>query len=216
MPRDRQRRSGNASSEPKAQPSTSLGFEAKLWSMADKLRSNMDAADYKHVVLGLIFLRFISDKFEAKYADLKSREDTEHTDPEERDEYLATNLFWVPKGARWSEVQAQAKLPTIGQVVDDAMAAIEEENPSLKGVLPKTYGRVDLDKGLLGEVIDPVGKIELVARDENAGAQDLLGRVYEYFIGQFAAAEGKKGGSFIRRPVFVYSPNQLWARSKDE
>lgn len=192
MPRGRPRRNADASSEEK-KPSTSLGFEAKLWAMADKLRSNMDAADYKHVVLGLIFLKFISDKFEAKHAELVA---TANADPEERDEYIADNVFWVPKGARWADIQDQAKLPIIGQVVDDAMRSIESENSTLEGVLPKTYARADLDKRLLGEVIDLVGKVELVARDEEAGAQDLLGRVYEYFIGQFAAAEGKKGGQF--------------------
>jgi type I restriction enzyme M protein len=194
MARDRSRKDAAASARKNNKPSTSLGFESKLWAMADKLRSNMDAADYKHIVLGLIFLKFISDKFEAKRADLA---ETPNADPEERDEYIAQNVFWVPKGARWSDIQDKAKLSTIGQDVDAAMAAIEDENPTLKGVLPKTtYGRADLDKRLLGEVIDLVGKIELLVRDENGGAQDLLGRVYEYFIGQFAAAEGKKGGQF--------------------
>ena len=169
--------------------------------MADKLRSNMDAADYKHIVLGLIFLKFISDKFEAKRVELAA---TANADPEERDEYIAENVFWVPKGSRWSDILDRAKLPSIGQDVDAAMAAIEDENAPLKGVLPKTiYGRADLDKRLLGEVIDLVGKIELIARDERAGAQDLLGRVYEYFIGQFAAAEGKKGGQFYTPTCIV-------------
>jgi type I restriction enzyme M protein len=201
MPRGRSRTDAAASAKKNNKPSTSLGFESKLWAMADKLRSNMDAADYKHIVLGLIFLKFISDKFEAKRAELAA---TPNADPEERDEYIAENVFWVPKGARWSDIQDKAKLPTIGQDVDAAMAAIEDENPTLKGVLPKTtYGRADLDKRLLGEVIDLVGKIELVARDESSGAQDLLGRVYEYFIGQFAAAEGKKGGQFYTPTCIV-------------
>jgi type I restriction enzyme M protein len=201
MARGRSRKDAAASSGKNNKPSTSLGFESKLWAMADKLRSNMDAADYKHIVLGLIFLKFISDKFEAKRAELAA---TPNADPEERDEYIAQNVFWVPKGARWSDIQDKAKLPTIGQDVDAAMAAIEDENPTLKGVLPKTtYGRADLDKRLLGEVIDLVGKIELLARDENGGAQDLLGRVYEYFIGQFAAAEGKKGGQFYTPTCIV-------------
>jgi type I restriction enzyme M protein len=201
MARDRSRKDAPASPGKNNKPSTSLGFESKLWAMANKLRSNMDAADYKHIVLGLIFLKFISDKFEAKRAELVA---TPNADPEERDEYIAQNVFWVPKGARWSEIQDKAKLPTIGQEVDAAMAAIEDENPTLKGVLPKTtYGRADLDKRLLGEVIDLVGKIELLARDENGGAQDLLGRVYEYFIGQFAAAEGKKGGQFYTPTCIV-------------
>ncbi len=200
MPRGRSRTDAAASAKKNNKPSTSLGFESKLWAMADKLRSNMDAADYKHIVLGLIFLKFISDKFEAKRAELAA---TPNADPEERDEYIAENVFWVPKGARWSDIQDKAKLPTIGQDVDAAMAAIEDENPTLKGVLPKTtYGRADLDKRLLGEVIDLVGKIELLARDEN-GAQDVLGRVYEYFIGQFAAAEGKKGGQFYTPTCIV-------------
>lgn len=176
--------------------STSLGFEAKLWAMADKLRSNMDAAEYKHVVLGLIFLKFISDKFNAKYADLQSRQETDFTDPEERDEYVAENVFWVPKGARWQDIQDRATTAEIGQIVDDAMRAIESENPTLEGVLPKNYARADLDKRLLGEVINLVGKIELVAKEAHHQGNDLLGRTYEYFIGQFAAAEGKKGGQF--------------------
>ncbi|OHV83317.1 class I SAM-dependent DNA methyltransferase [Ensifer sp. LCM 4579] len=176
--------------------STALGFEAKLWAMADKLRSNMDAAEYKHVVLGLIFLKFISDKFNAKYEDLRARQETDFTDPEERDEYLAENVFWVPKGARWPDIQDRATTAEIGQIVDDAMRAIEAENPGLEGVLPKNYARADLDKRLLGEVINLVGKIELVAKEEHHQGNDLLGRTYEYFIGQFAAAEGKKGGQF--------------------
>lgn len=203
MPRGRSRKDSESESVEgtRAQPSTSLGFESKLWAMADKLRSNMDAADYKHIVLGLIFLKFISDKFEAKRVELAA---TANADPEERDEYIAENVFWVPKGSRWSDILDRAKLPSIGQDVDAAMAAIEDENAPLKGVLPKTiYGRADLDKRLLGEVIDLVGKIELIARDERAGAQDLLGRVYEYFIGQFAAAEGKKGGQFYTPTCIV-------------
>lgn len=201
MARGRSRKDAATSAGKNNKPSTSLGFELKLWAMADKLRSNMDAADYKHIVLGLTFLKFISDKFETKRAELAA---TPNADPEERDEYIAQNVFWVPKGARWSDIQDKAKLPTIGQDVDAAMAAIEDENATLKGVLPKTtYGRADLDKRLLSEVIDLVGKIELLARDENGGAQDLLGRVYEYFIGQFAAAEGKKGGQFYTPTCIV-------------
>lgn len=176
--------------------STALGFEARLWAMADKLRSNMDAAEYKHVVLGLIFLKFISDKFNAKYEDLEARQETDFTDPEERDEYVAENVFWVPKGARWQDIQDRATTAEIGQIVDDAMRAIEAENPTLEGVLPKNYARADLDKRLLGEVINLVGKIELVAKEAYHQGNDLLGRTYEYFIGQFAAAEGKRGGQF--------------------
>ncbi len=130
-----------------------LGFENKLWEMADKMRGHMDAAEYKHVVLGLIFLKYISDAFKAKYDDLAARQDTDYTDPEDRDEYAAENIFWVPKEARWDKLQAGAKQPTIGKLIDDAMVAIEKENPSLKGVLPKNYSRPALDKHRLGELI---------------------------------------------------------------
>ena len=114
-----------------------LGFENKLWEMADKMRGHMDSGEYKHVALGLIFLKFISDAFQTKYDALKATAETDYTDPEDRDEYAATNIFWVPKDARWEKIQAEAKQPTIGKIIDDAMAAIEKENPTLKGVLPK-------------------------------------------------------------------------------
>jgi len=171
-----------------------LGFENKLWEMADKLRGHMDASEYKHVVLGLIFLKYISDAFQAKYEELKARQETEYTDPEDRDEYLAANIFWVPPEARWEKIQAQAPQPTIGRVIDEAMAAIERENPSLKGVLPKDYSRPTLDKTRLGELVKLVGDIDLKARE--SGVKDPLGRVYEYFLGRFAAAEGKGSGEF--------------------
>ncbi len=171
-----------------------LGFENKLWKMADKMRGHMDAAEYKHVVLGLIFLKYISDAFQAKYDDLAARQDTDYTDPEDRDEYAAANIFWVPKEARWDKLQAGAKQPTIGKLIDDAMVAIEKENPSLKGVLPKNYSRPALDKHRLGELIDIIGNIGL--GDEVSRSKDILGRVYEYFLGRFAAAEGKGGGEF--------------------
>ena len=168
-----------------------LGFEQTLWQAADKLRGNMDAADYKHVVLGLIFLKYISDAFQERFDQLKSEP---HADPEDRDEYAAENVFWVPKAARWSRLQASAKQPTIGKLIDEAMLAIEKENPSLKGVLPKDYARESLDKHRLGELIDLIGNIGL--GDKESRSKDILGRVYEYFLGQFAAAEGKKGGQF--------------------
>jgi len=171
-----------------------LGFENRLWEMADKMRGHMDAAEYKHVVLGLIFLKYISDAFQAKYDDLAARQDTDYTDPEDRDEYAAANIFWVPKEARWDKLQAGAKQPTIGKLIDDAMVAIEKENPSLKGVLPKNYSRPALDKHRLGELIDIIGNIGL--GDEVSRSKDILGRVYEYFLGRFAAAEGKGGGEF--------------------
>jgi type I restriction enzyme M protein len=170
-----------------------LGFEATLWLAADKLRNNMDAAEYKHVVLGLVFLKYISDAFEEKHQALVAAKSS-GSDPEDRDEYQAENIFWVPKEARWSFLQARAKQPTIGKVVDDAMVAIERDNPSLKGVLPKEYGRPNLDKQRLGELIDLVGTIGL--GDKESRSKDILGRVYEYFLGQFASAEGKKGGQF--------------------
>lgn len=176
------------------QNGANLGFENKLWEMADKLRGHMDAAEYKHVVLGLIFLKYISDSFQEKYEELKAKQETEYTDPEDRDEYLAANIFWVPLEARWENIQAQAPQPTIGRVIDEAMAAIERENPSLKGVLPKDYSRPTLDKTRLGELVKLVGDINLKAKEY--GVKDPLGRVYEYFLGRFAAAEGKSGGEF--------------------
>jgi len=171
-----------------------LGFENQMWAAADKLRGHMDASEYKHVVLGLIFLKYISDAFQAKHKKLEAMKDTEYTDPEDRDEYAAANIFWVPKEARWAKLQSSAKQPTIGKIVDDAMVAIEKENPTLKGVLPKDYSRPSLDKYRLGELIDIVGKIGL--GDDESRSKDILGRVYEYFLGRFAAAEGKGGGEF--------------------
>jgi type I restriction enzyme M protein len=170
-----------------------LGFERELWLAADALRSNMDAAEYKHVVLGLIFLKYISDAFEEYHAGLET-ERAEGADPEDPDEYRAVNIFWVPPEARWSHLLANAKQPTIGKVVDDAMLAIERDNPTLKGVLPKDYVHPRLDKQRLGQLIDLVGNIGL--GDEANRSRDILGRVYEYFLSQFASAEGKKGGQF--------------------
>ncbi|MBN1586021.1 MAG: SAM-dependent DNA methyltransferase [Candidatus Omnitrophica bacterium] len=170
-----------------------LGFEAQLWASADALRNNMDAAEYKHVVLGLIFLKYISDAFEEQHARLEA-EKGQGADPEDQDEYRAINIFWVPKPARWSNLKANAKQPTIGKIVDDAMIAIEKDNPTLKGVLPKEYARPGLDKQRLGQLIDLVSNIGL--GDEDSRSKDILGRVYEYFLSQFASAEGKKGGQF--------------------
>jgi type I restriction enzyme M protein len=166
-----------------------------LWLAADKLRNNMDAAEYKHVVLGLIFLKYISDSFEEHHAKLAAGEgDYRGANPEDPDEYRAENVFWVPKEARWTHLQGKAKLPTVGKLVDDAMVAIERDNPRLKGVLPKDYARPALDKHRLGELIDLVGTIGLGDRENRA--KDILGRVYEYFLTQFASAEGKNGGQF--------------------
>ncbi len=170
-----------------------LGFETTLWKAADKLRNNLDAAEYKHVVLGLIFLKYISDAFLEKHAKLQA-EVSQGADPEDRDEYKAENIFWVPKKARWSNLQANAKQPAIGKLIDEAMQAIEKVNPSLKGVLPKTYSRPMLDKRRLGELIDLIGTIGLGAAENRS--KDILGRVYEYFLSEFASAEGKKGGQF--------------------
>jgi len=168
-----------------------LGFEAKLWAAADALRNNMDAAEYKHVVLGLIFLKYISDAFQERFDALKKEP---HADPEDRDEYVAEGVFWVPKEARWPTLQASAKQPAIGKLIDEGMVAIERDNPTLKGVLPKDYARPSLDKQRLGELIDLVSKIGL--GDQDSRSHDILGRVYEYFLGKFASAEGKLGGEF--------------------
>src|SRR5207237_1244976 len=205
MPR---RKSSNSSST----SSANIGFEAKLWRAPNKRRSNMDAAEYKHVVLGLIFLKYISDSFEEHHAKLIAGEgDYAGANPEDPDEYRAENIFWVPPAARWTYLQNSAKQPAIGKIVDDAMVAIERDNPRLKGILPKDYARPALDKNRLGELIDLIGTIELIpgsARDSRAEigdpadlsasyrSKDILGRVYEYFLSQFASAEGKKGGQF--------------------
>ncbi len=170
-----------------------LGFEQKLWSAADKLRSNMDAAEYKHVILGLIFLKYISDAFNEVYNLLKNDPEG-FSNPEDVDEYKMRNVFWVPLEARWNYLLNNAKQPAIGKLIDDAMFAIERDNTSLKAVLPKDYARPALDKQRLGELIDLIGSIGL--GDSENRSKDVLGRVYEYFLGQFADAEGKKGGQF--------------------
>ncbi len=177
----------------KAESGANLGFEAKLWQMADGLRNNMDAAEYKHVVLGLIFLKYISDAFESKHAELETQR-KKGADPEDPDEYKAASIFWVPKEAHWSYLKANAPQPTIGTLVDDAMAAIERDNPSLKTVLPKDFGRIGLDKVRLGQIINLVSDIALGHTADRA--KDTLGRVYEYFLSRFASAEGKSGGQF--------------------
>lgn len=172
---------------------STLGIEATLFAAADKLRGHLDAAEYKNVVLGLIFLKYISDAFEQLHSELLVQQ-SQGADPEDRDEYRAKNIFWVPKEARWSVLKANAKQPTIGKLIDDAMLAIERDNPSLTGMLPGNYGRSSLDKEKLGGLIDLISGINFV--DEEARKQDILGRVYEYFLSQFASLEGKKGGEF--------------------
>ena len=174
-------------------PDATAGYEAELWRMADTLRGSMDAAEYKHVVLGLIFLKYISDAFEERYIRLEA-ERADGADPEDPDEYRAENIFWVPPEARWPHFKAKARQPSIGWLIDDAMTAIERDNPVLKDVLPKDYARPALDPQRLGQLIDLVSNIRV--GDEEARSRDVLGRVYEYFLSQFASAEGKKGGEF--------------------
>lgn len=171
--------------------SAKLGFEETLWQAADKLRGHLDAAEYKHVVLGLIFLKYISDAFDELHQELEA---DEGVDPEDRDEYLAENIFYVPKEARWQVFQDNAKKPNIGKLIDEGMDAIEKENDELNGVLPKDYGKPSLGERLLGELVDLISNIGL--GDKESRSQDILGRVYEYFLGEFASAEGKKGGQF--------------------
>lgn len=173
-------------------------FEQKLFKAADKLRKNIDAAEYKYVVLGLVFIKYISETFDELYHKLEA---DEWSDPEDRDEYLAENIFFVPPTARWSHLRNNAKLATIGQIIDEAMEAIEKENSELKNVLPKVYGKANLDKASLGQLIDLISNTELQAENENS--KDLFGRVYEYFLGEFANAEGKKGGQFYTPKAIV-------------
>ena len=178
--------------------SNNTTFEQKLFKAADKLRKNIDAAEYKYVVLGLIFIKYISETFNELYEKLEA---DEYSDPEDRDEYLAENVFFVPPNARWSHLHDNAKLPSIGEIIDDAMEAIEKENKELKNVLPKVYGKANLDKASLGQLIDLISNTELQA--ENEKSKDLFGRVYEYFLGEFANAEGKKGGQFYTPKAIV-------------
>ena len=181
------------STKKKADTSANVGYESELWQMADTLRGSMDAAEYKHVVLGLIFLKYISDAFEEQHARLVA-DRSSGADPEDPDEYRAQSIFWVPPEARWAHLKAQARQSTIGQLVDDAMEGIERDNVALKSVLPRDYARPSLDKQRLGQLIDMISNIKI--GDEASRAKDVLGRVYEYFLSQFASAEGKKGGEF--------------------
>ncbi|HET8630863.1 MAG TPA: class I SAM-dependent DNA methyltransferase [Thermomicrobiales bacterium] len=206
-----------ASSASRAGQRATLGFEAILWKAADKLRGHMDAAEYKHVVLGLIFLKYISDAFARRRAAILA-DPASGADPEDQDEYIAEGVFWVPPEARWATIQDNAPQETIGVIIDRAMEAIERDNRTLRDVLPKGYARPTLDKRRLGELVDLIGKVELVAQGQPAGegqlalpapeaaapsAQDILGRVYEYFLGQFASAEGKQGGEFYTPAAVV-------------
>ncbi|GIW41268.1 MAG: DNA methyltransferase [Candidatus Binatia bacterium] len=195
MPRQKAPKKGR-----KGTNTATVGYEAELWKMADALRGSMDAAEYKHVVLGLIFLKYISDAFEEQHAKLEA-ERAQGADPEDPDEYRAANVFWVPKEARWSYIQASAPQPAIGEIVDRAMEAVERDNPSLKGVLPKDYARPALDKQRLGQLVNLVSNIRV--GDEHARSKDVLGRIYEYFLAQFASAEGRKGGEFYTPTCIV-------------
>jgi len=178
-------------------------LEQTLWEAADKLRGNQEPSEYKHVVLGLVFLKYISDRFEERRRALEADLEAEGIKPERRtqflesrDEYTSHNVFWVPEDARWDSIQARAKLPTIGQDIDKAMDLIEKENATLRGVLPRNYGRDGLDKRRLGELVDLIGSIGFTTSDDH-GSDDVLGRVYEYFLGQFAGKEtGKDAGAF--------------------
>ncbi len=178
--------------------SKELSIEDKLWQTADALRGRMDASEYRNVVLGLIFLKYVSDSFETRHDELLKTEYPE--DAEDPDMYLSENIFWVPKEARWELIQQSAKTPQIGEIIDNAMDAIEKSNDSLRGVLSKNYASPDLDKNRLGEVVDLISDIKLA--DKKAKRSDVLGRVYEYFLNQFASSEGKKGGEFYTpRPI---------------
>jgi type I restriction enzyme M protein len=192
-----QKASFNSSTE--AGNSVNLGFEASLFKAADKLRGNgIDPSEYKHVVLGLIFLKYISDAFEAKHEELEA---DDLSDAENRDEYLACNIFWVPKEARWTFLSASSKQPTIGTIIDDAMRAIERDNTTLKGVLPKDYARPTLNKIMLGELVDLIGEIRI--NKDGQLDRDIFGRVYEYCLMSFANSEGKRGGEFLTPPSVV-------------
>lgn len=196
------------SSKPKKtiNSTANLGFEETLWATADKLRGNMDAGEYKHIVLGLIFLKYVSDAFDERYKEIElgtrtkghplylAEEKARYKVLEDRDEYEAENIFWVPLQSRWRNLQGRAKDPNIGQLLDEAMLLIEKENDKLRGVLPKIYARPDLDKTRLGEIIDLISNIGL--GDKESKKKDVLGRVYEYFLSKFASAEGKGGGQF--------------------
>ncbi len=183
--------------------SENQNLEKTLWMAADKLRSNMDAAEYKHVVLGLIFLKYISDAFDELFQKLTAEQTKTGADPEDKDEYTAERVFYVPPQARWSYLTKRAKLPTIGKDIDNAMDTIEKNNPPLKGVLRKDYARPALDKHRMGELIDLIGSITLKSSNSNGKGRDVLGFVFEYFLGQFADAEGKKGGQFYTPPSIV-------------
>jgi len=202
-----------AKKDEKSKSTANLGFEAKLWLAADKLRGTMDSGEYKHVVLGLLFLKYISDAFEELHSKLsEGKGEYKGSNPEDSDEYTANNVFWVPKVARWSSLQAKAKQPEIGKLIDDAMVAIEKENPRLKGVLPKEFARPNIDKQRLGELIDLLASIGLTETEHKG--KDVLGRIYEYFLSKFASAEGKGGGEFYTPSCVVRTIVEMLAPYK--
>ena len=209
MPRTKTNTNGSKDSS-----AAKIGFEAKLWLAADKLRSNMDAAEYKHVVLGLIFLKYISDTFEEHRAKLVAGQgDYKGADPEDQDEYKAENVFWVPPAARWAYLQNSAKQPTIGKIVDDAMVALERDNPRLKGVLPKDYARPALDKHRLGELIDLIGTITLINPSRSSGresAQTSPGDNQSRLTSATTGADILGSGPWIRRTMFLEEPMNFW------
>ncbi|MDP3745299.1 MAG: type I restriction-modification system subunit M N-terminal domain-containing protein [Methylotenera sp.] len=188
-------------------------LEKQLWKAADKLRKNIDAAEYKHIVLGLIFLKYISDSFEQQFTKLQAGEgEYAGADPEDKDEYVAENVFFVPQDARWSYLQSNARQPEIGKMVDAAMDAIEKENPPLKGVLPKVFARDNLDPASLGQLIDLVSNIAL--GDAKSRSADMIGHVFEYFLGEFALAEGKQGGQFLPHVQLLSYWLKCWSLTK--
>lgn len=190
----------NASAvKPRPADRRSYVFECEQWQMANSLRNNMDAAEYKHVVLGLVFLKYVSDSFMEQYERIAS---SEWGDPEDGDEYTSDNIFWVPEDARWPNIMSKARLPSIGKIIDDAMIHIEEENHALKDVLPKMYGSLRVDRSVLGQLVDTISNIPI--RDKESRSKDVLVRIYEYFLSQFASSEGKKGGEFYTPTSVVW------------
>ncbi len=175
--------------------SANIGFEEKLWLAADKMRNNMDPSEYKNVILGLIFLKYITDTFEATKKNIIAESDYYQGLEEDKDAYLAHNAFFVPKEARWQFIMDNAQKPEIGIIIDNAMDAIMKDNHSLRGSLPKTYARSELDKTRLGEIVNLISSIDLT--EEAKSKKDILGRIYEYFLGRFASSEGKGGGEFF-------------------
>ena len=200
MTTSRNRRTPRSVANKSAPATAETDYRSELWRMADTLRGSMDAAEYKHVVLGLVFLKYISDAFEEAHARLEVERE-QGADPEDPDEYVAQSIFWVPPEARWEHLKNRARQPTIGRLVDDAMTAVERDNPALRDVLPKEYGRDALDKQRLGQVVDLVSNIRVGGAE--AEATDVLGQVYEYFLEQF------RPGPRAAREASSYTPRSV-------